>query len=113
MLERVRALAPDGVDVALDVAGNGVLPQLIELADGSRNVLTLADFDGSKEHGVRFSNGFADGHAFHSLAAIGELIETGRFWLPVDRTFPLTEIAEAHRTSERGHVRGRLVLVIG
>ena len=76
-------------------------------------MVTLADFDGSKEHGVRFSNGFADGHAFHSLAEVGELIEAGRFWLPVDRTFPLTEIAEAHRTSEHGHVRGRLVLVIG
>lgn len=113
MVERVRALAPDGVDAALDVAGNGVLPQLIDLADGSQNVVTLADFNGSKEHGVRFSNGFADGHAFHSLAEVGELIEDGRFWLPVDRTFPLAEIAQAHRTSEHGHVRGRLVLVIG
>ena len=113
MIERVRALAPGGVDVALDVAGSGVLPQLIDVAGGSQNVVTLADFDGSKEHGVRFSNGFADGHAFHSLAEIGELIEAGRFWLPADRTFPLAEIAQAHRTSEHGHVRGRLVLVIG
>ena len=32
---RVRALAPDGVDVALDVAGSGVLPELIELAGGA------------------------------------------------------------------------------
>ena len=77
MAERVRTLAPGGVDVALDVAGNGVLPQLIDLAGGAQNVLTLADFDGSKEHGVRFSNGFADGHAFHALAEVGELIETG------------------------------------
>ena len=28
-------------------------------------------------------------------------------------SIPLAEIAEAHRTSEHGHVRGRLVLVIG
>jgi NADPH:quinone reductase-like Zn-dependent oxidoreductase len=44
---------------------------------------------------------------------MGELIQAGRFWLPVDRTFPLTKIAEGHRTSEHGHVRGKLVLVIG
>jgi NADPH:quinone reductase-like Zn-dependent oxidoreductase len=112
MVDRVRALAPGGVDIALDVAGNGVLPQLIDLAGGSRNVVTLADFDGAKEHGVRFSNGFADGHAFHSLAEVGDLIEAGRFWLPVDKTFPLAAIAEAHRVGEHGHVRGRLVLVI-
>ena len=31
LVERVRALAADGVDAALDVAGSGVLPELIEL----------------------------------------------------------------------------------
>jgi len=49
MAERVRALAPDGVDAALDVAGSGVLPELIDLAGGARNVVTLADFDGAKQ----------------------------------------------------------------
>lgn len=111
MAERIRALAPAGVDTALDVAGSGVLPALIDLAGGPQNVVTLADFDGAKQHGVRFSNGF-QGHAFHALAEIGALIEAGRFWLPVERTYPLHEIAEAHRVSEQGHVRGRLVLVI-
>ena len=111
MAERVRALAPDGVDVALDVAGSGVLPDLIDLAGGPQNVVTLADFAGSKEHGVLFSNGF-HGHAFHALAEVGTLIDAGRFWLPVERTYPLTDIAEAHRVSENGHVRGRLVLVL-
>jgi NADPH:quinone reductase-like Zn-dependent oxidoreductase len=113
MVERVGVLAPGGVDVALDVAGSGVLPQLIDLAGGSQNVVTLADFEGAEKYSVRFSNGFADGHAFHALAEVGALIEAGRFWLPVDRTFPLAEIAEAHRISEHGHLRGRLVLLVG
>jgi NADPH:quinone reductase-like Zn-dependent oxidoreductase len=112
MAERVRTLAPDGVDAALDVAGSGVLPELIDLAGGPKNVVTLADFDGAKQYEVRFSNGFG-GHAFHALTEIGALIEAGRFWLPVERTYPLGEISEAHRVSEHGHVRGRLVLVIG
>jgi NADPH:quinone reductase-like Zn-dependent oxidoreductase len=112
MAERVRALAPDGVDAALDVAGSGVLPELIDLAGGPKNVVTLADFDGAKQHDVRFSNGYL-GHAFHALTEIGALIEAGRFWLPVERTYPLEAISEAHRVSEYGHVRGRLVLVIG
>jgi NADPH:quinone reductase-like Zn-dependent oxidoreductase len=112
LAERVRALAPGRVDLALDVVGNGVLPQLIELAGGAQNVITLADFDGAKEHGVHFSNGYADGNAFHALAEVGELIGTGRFWLPVDKTFPLAAISEAHRISQLGHVRGRLVIVV-
>lgn len=111
LAERVRLLAPDGVDRALDVAGSGALPELIDLAGGSQHVVTLADFEGAKRHGVRFSSGF-QGHAFHALAEIAALVEAGRFWLSVERTYPLEAIAEAHRVSELGHVRGRLVLVI-
>jgi NADPH:quinone reductase-like Zn-dependent oxidoreductase len=109
---RVRALAPGGVDLALDVAGSGVLPELIELAGGPEHVVTIADFDGAQEHGVRFSSGDG-GRAVHALAEIGELIESGRFSLPVAQTFPLAEVAEAHRVSEDGHVRGKLVLLVG
>ena len=110
LAERVRALAPDGVDLALDVAGSGVLPELIELVGGADHIITVADFVGAQEHGVRFSRGDA-GRAVHALAEIGELIESGRFSLPVAQTFPLADIAEAHRVSEDGHVRGKLVLL--
>jgi NADPH:quinone reductase-like Zn-dependent oxidoreductase len=44
LVERVRALAPDDVDAALDVAGSGVLPELIELAGGPERVVTITDF---------------------------------------------------------------------
>ncbi|WP_329182146.1 NADP-dependent oxidoreductase [Streptomyces sp. NBC_01477] len=112
LVERVRALAPGGVDLALDVAGSGVLPELIELAGGPEHVVTIADFAGAQEHGVTFSRGDA-GRAVHALAGIGGLVEAGRFSLPVARTFPLAEVSEAHRVSEDGHVRGKLVLLVG
>jgi NADPH:quinone reductase-like Zn-dependent oxidoreductase len=112
LVERVRALAPDGVDVALDVAGSGVLPELIALAGGPEHVVTIADFGGARQHGVRFSSGDA-GRALHVLAEIGALTESGRFSLPVARTFPLAEVAEAHRVGEQGHARGKLVLLVG
>jgi NADPH:quinone reductase-like Zn-dependent oxidoreductase len=112
LVDRVRALAPDGVDAALDVAGNGVLPELMKLAGGAGHVVTVADFAGARQHGVRFSSGDA-GRAVHALGEIGELIESGRFSLPVAQTFPLTDVAEAHLVSEQGHVRGKLVLLVG
>jgi NADPH:quinone reductase-like Zn-dependent oxidoreductase len=113
LVERVRALAPDGVDVALDVAGSGVLAELIDLAGGPGHVVTVADFGGAQEHGVTFSSGDAAGRAVHVLGEIGGLIESGRFWLPVAQTFPLAEVAQAHRVSEQGHLRGKLVLLVG
>ena len=107
---RVRALAPGGVDLALDVAGNGILPELIDLAGGPGHVVTIADFAGARKYGVRFSRG-DDGRALHALAEIGALVESGRFALPVAQTFPLAGIADAHRTGESGHQRGKLILV--
>ena len=103
--------SPTASTLALDVAGSGVLPELVELAGGPEHVVTIADLGGAQEHGVRFSSGDA-GRAVHALAEIGELIESGRFSLPVTQTFPLAEIAEAHRVSEGGHVRGKLVLLV-
>ncbi|MFC4051194.1 NADP-dependent oxidoreductase [Actinomadura syzygii] len=111
LTDRVRALAPDGVDLALDVAGRGVLPELIALTGGADHVVTLADFGGAREHGVRFSSGDA-GRAVHAISEIGALIESGRFTPPDTRTFPLAEVAEAQRVGEHGGIRGKLVLLV-
>ena len=48
-----------------------------------------------------------------AAGVVDELIESGRFSLPVAQTFPLAEIAVAHRVGEDGRVRGKLVLVVG
>jgi NADPH:quinone reductase-like Zn-dependent oxidoreductase len=109
---RVRALAPGGVDLALDVAGSGVLPELIELAGGAEHVITIADFQGARDHGVRFSTG-ESGRALYVLDDIGPLVGSGRFSLPAVQTFPLADVAQAQRLSEEGHVRGKLVLLVG
>src|SRR6202034_3856662 len=96
---RVRALAPDGGDLARDAPGSGVLPELIELAGGPEHVVTIADFGGAQQYGVRFSSGDS-GRALHALAGLGALIESGRFSPPVTQTFPLAQVAEAHRVSQ-------------
>lgn len=111
LVERVRALAPEGIDRALDVAGSGVLGELVELAGGPEHVLTIADHDGARRFGVRFSRSDTD-RAVHALPAIGAVIESGRFALPVADTFPLADIARAHRAGEQGHARGKLVVTV-
>jgi NADPH:quinone reductase-like Zn-dependent oxidoreductase len=112
LVERVRELAP-GVDAALDAAGGGALPALVELAGGPEHVVTIADYAGAQETGATFTGGMGTERAVHALGEIGALIEAGQFSLPVAQTFPLDQIAEAHRLSETGHVRGKLVLLVG
>ncbi len=110
--QRVRELAPGGVDAALDAAGAGALPALVELTGSPDRVVTIADFLGAQETGVEFSGGMGTARAVHALSEIGDLIEAGEFTLPVSETFPLEQIAEAHELSQRGHVRGKLVLLV-
>ncbi len=111
MADKVRAIAPDGVDLALDVAGSGVLSELIDLAGGVGNVITIADFRGAKQYGVRFSRGNS-GRAEYAIAQAMQLIEAGTFRIPVGQTFPLENVAEAHRVGETARVRGKLVLTV-
>jgi NADPH:quinone reductase-like Zn-dependent oxidoreductase len=75
-------------------------------------VVTIADYQGAEETGVPFSGGRGPERAWHALADAAELIEAGRFRLPVSRTFPLDQIAEAQRISESGHPRGKLVVIV-
>ncbi len=112
LLARVRELAPAGVDRAIDDAGGGALPALVELTGGPERVVTIADYQGAQETGVTMTGGAGSTRAWYALREIGELIEAGRFSLPVAQTFPLERIADAHRLSESGHVRGKVVLVL-
>lgn len=113
LAERVRALAPDGVDAALDAAGGGALAELVELSGGPEHVVTIADFAGAQQTGAKFSGGMGTKRAIHALTDIGPLIDSGRFSLPVAQTFPLEKIGDAHALSQDGHVRGKLVLLVG
>jgi NADPH:quinone reductase-like Zn-dependent oxidoreductase len=108
LVERVRELAPDGVDRAFDTAGKGALPDLIEITGSPEHVMTIADFQAAPALGVRLSTG-AD-RAVHGLRDAAELFEAGRFSMPVAETFPFDRAADAHRLSESGHVRGKVVL---
>jgi len=112
LVERVHELASDGVDKAIDDAGGGALTALVELAGGPENVVTIADYEGSQKTGVAITGGPGSVRAWYALPQAAELIEAGRFSLPLAQTFPLEQIAEAHALSETGHVRGKLVLLV-
>lgn len=46
------------------------------------------------------------------LALLARLIDAGELRVPLDRTFPLAEIADAHRYAESGEARGKVVVTI-
>ncbi|WP_030295618.1 NADP-dependent oxidoreductase [Streptomyces sp. NRRL F-5681] len=106
-VERVRGLGP--VDAALDLAGSGVIPDLVALTGDPAKVVTIADL-GAPEFGVRFSG--VAGSVPDALAEVASLIARGRLHIPVEKSYALTEAAAAHADSRAGHTRGRRVIVI-
>src|SRR4029077_12488057 len=71
LVDRVLALAPDGLDAALDAFGGGALAALVELTGDPDHVVTIADYAGSQETGARFSGGMGTSRAVHALGEIG------------------------------------------
>ncbi len=106
-VERVRRLGH--VDAALDLAGSGVIRELVELTGDPRKVISIADL-GAPEFGVRFSG--VAGSVPEALAEAAGLISRGKLHIPVEKSYPLTEAAAAHIDSQAGHTRGRRVVIV-
>ncbi|WP_435866447.1 NADP-dependent oxidoreductase [Streptosporangium sandarakinum] len=107
LAERVRSLAPEGVDVVADFVGGVLDDTLAVLAEGGRHA-SIADDSvvaaGGQWMWVRPSG--------PDLATLGELADAGRLTVPVARTFALEELGEAFELSRSGHVHGKLVVRI-
>ncbi|WP_028471890.1 NADP-dependent oxidoreductase [Nocardioides alkalitolerans] len=109
LVERVRALAPDGVDAVFDLAGKGALEDSVTLRGGTDRIVTIADL-GAQQLGVTFARGGAD-RATERLSVVAADVAAGALTTTVT-TYPLHEAVAAHEASDSGHVRGKLVLTV-
>ncbi|ALG10129.1 NADP-dependent oxidoreductase [Kibdelosporangium phytohabitans] len=106
-VERVRQLGR--VDAALDLAGSGVIGELVALTGDPRKVISIADLT-APEHGVEFSG--VGGSMPDALAEAVDLIARGKLHIPVEKSYTLADAAAAHADSQAGHTRGRRVVVV-
>ena len=106
--ERVRALAPSGVHATVDVAGSGIVAELIRIVGDPAHVLSVADFS-AEQHGAKFSHGppVDPARLFATMAA---LCSAGSFTLRIGRVFPFDQAKAAQQASQSGHVTGKIVV---
>lgn len=105
---RVRALAPNGVDVALDLSGTvEALRASLELVGDTRRIGTTAFQSAAAELGIRR---LSTERSAARLRALTDLYATGRLRIVVRHAYALAEAAEAHRQMETGHGYGKIVL---
>lgn len=105
LVERVRALAPEGVDVVADFVG-GVQEQSRALVSDPRRIASLADPE-VVDHGGHYVWVRPDGPG---LARLLGLVADGRLRVRVDRTVDLADVPEAFRASRDGDVAGKIVV---
>lgn len=119
VVARVRELAPQGVTVAIDLAGTDeALQQSIELVADRGRIATLVRGRDAAGLGIRaFSGGNPVPLTPQELAWRAEaipvavaLLAAGRFSVELAAQLPLTDAAEAHRLVEAG-ADGKVVLV--
>ncbi|MFJ8045933.1 NADP-dependent oxidoreductase [Kitasatospora sp. NPDC096147] len=108
LVERVRALAPAGVDAVLDLVGGEALtvsPEL--LAEGGR----LASIADGAVIGLGGRYVFVRPDAA-GLTELAELADKGLLTVEVAATFPLERAADAQRLNAEGHTRGKIVVTV-
>jgi NADPH:quinone reductase-like Zn-dependent oxidoreductase len=110
LTERVRELAPSGVDAVWDAVGHDVLEESVELVGGAKErVVTIAD-PRAYELGITFSTGPRPGFDA-ALSNYARLFELGRLAVRIDHTVTLEEAATAQDLVADGHARGKIVLL--
>ncbi|MEO3930650.1 NADP-dependent oxidoreductase [Micromonosporaceae bacterium B7E4] len=110
LVDRVRALAPSGVDAALDAVGGAAVTASLELVPDRDRIGTLVDQGAADQYGIKRLRGVRSAAI---LAELAELAAAGRLRLPIWKAFPLKDAADAHREVETGHVRGKVTLLAG
>jgi NADPH:quinone reductase-like Zn-dependent oxidoreductase len=117
LVERVRALAPDGVDAAVDaVGGDAVLDASLALVEQRERIATIVPGPRAFEAGVKVLSGAPPGDPGTEIRAaarprLAALAGEGRLRVTVAATYPLTEAAEVHRRLSSGHTRGKIILI--
>ncbi|MDD7963837.1 NADP-dependent oxidoreductase [Actinomycetospora lemnae] len=109
--DRIREVAPQGVDRAFDTSGKGALRDLVALTGSPDKAVTIADYAGAQELGVTFTSG---GDADTERAVLADAlarVADGRLRTPAVVTYPLDQAGKAQDDNQYGRVSGKLVLL--
>ncbi|AXB42776.1 NADP-dependent oxidoreductase [Amycolatopsis albispora] len=108
LADRVKALAPEGVDVVLDFVGGGAVRASVEVHRDRSRLVSIADGDvvglGGQALWVRPDSA--------GLAELGRLADEGKLAVHVEHELPLAEAARAWELSQAGRTRGKIVLTV-
>lgn len=107
---RIRqALDGRQVTVVLDTYGPQYVQLGLDLGVSPHGIATIADFSAG-ERGAKVVQHFAVASP-PVLAEIAEALASRRLQMPIAATYALSDVRDAYRDLERGHTRGKIVLM--
>ena len=109
LAERVLAIAPDGADAALDLAGAEALQASLTLVRDKSRIRTMLPGKLAGKLGIP---PLSVSRTAARLAELAGEYARGNIRVTIRREYPLAQAAEAHREVESGHGRGKVVLVV-
>lgn len=116
---RIEAVAPDGIDRALDAVGTDEALQVsLALVADPTHVGTIVVGAKAPDLGIQAWSGGApwpltseqEQLRVDAIPYVADLISRGAFEIEISRRFALDDVVEAVRESEAGHTRGKIVL---
>jgi NADPH:quinone reductase-like Zn-dependent oxidoreductase len=97
------------VDAVLDLIGDDALTDAPDQVKDSSRIASVIDATTVLELGGTYV--FVRPERDH-LDALAKLVEDGKLRVDVAETLPLERLADAHRLSEEGHTRGKIVVTV-
>lgn len=105
------------IDVALDIMSEDLLRQAFHKIKRTGRVASL--IRAHKDLGEQLASRVNVNYTFllvrpsgEQLTTLATLCEREELRVAIEAVFPLSEVAQAHRLSQNGHVRGKLVLTM-
>ncbi len=113
LLDRVKALAPDGVDAVIDTVGTDEAIDVSLALVEPRRVVSIAGYRRRDDGIVLIGGGGDPGTEIRDAARpeVARLLASGELTLPIQQTYALEDTAAAHREGLTGHTRGKLVVL--
>lgn len=108
--ERLRDLAPDGIDALYDCFGGGYTDLAIRLGVEPDHVDTIIDFGAVQRLGVQAKGVAVLEDPATAVAQLAAIASQGGFEVPIKARFPLAEVQDAYRALAERSGLGKIVL---
>lgn len=110
--DRIRRLAPEGVDAFADCHGEGNLAIAQSLDVPVERINTIKDFETAKRIGAHANGMYQLDDILRAVKSVSDLVATGEIVIPIKAVFPLERVKDAYRRlTEPGGI-GKIVLTV-